>query len=136
MVTARARAPAMARVGGPAAGWGARRRGDLLRRSATRGADASKPLRAGKGGCSGIRTEEMKVLRDRKADIGISANPKREPVLSYFANEEALGFELVSGAVSEHTGLQNVVLGDVSPDAKTYRLRGGSGSPVNVARVI
>ena len=45
MVTARARAPAMARVGGPAAGWGARRRGDLLRRSATRGAVASKPLR-------------------------------------------------------------------------------------------
>ncbi len=60
----------------------------------------------------GIRTEEMKVLRDRKADIGISVNPKRETVLSYFANEEALGFELVSGADSEHTGLQNVVLGD------------------------
>ena len=78
----------------------------------------------------------MKVLRDRKADIGISVNPNRDIVLSYFANEEALGFELVSGAVSEHTGLQNVVLGDVSPDAKTYRLRGGGGSPVNVARVI
>ena len=53
-----------------------------------------------------LRTEEMKVLRDRKADIGISVNPNRETVLSYFANEEALGFELVSGAVSEHTGLQ------------------------------
>ena len=48
----------------------------------------------------------MKVLRDRKADIGISVNPNREPVLSYFANEEALGFELVSGAVSKHTGLR------------------------------
>ena len=67
----------------------------------------------------------MKVLRDRKADIGISVNPNRDTFLSYFANEEALGFELVSGAVSEHTGLQNVVLGDVSPDAKTYRLQGG-----------
>ena len=42
MVTARTRAPAMARVGGPAAGRGARRRGDLLRRSAARGSKASK----------------------------------------------------------------------------------------------
>ena len=66
------------------------------------------------GLCEGLmRTGEMKVLRDRKADIGISVNPNRETVLSYFANEEALGFELVSGAVSKHTGLRtNVVLGD------------------------
>ena len=35
MVTARARVPAMACVGGPAVGRGARRRRDLLRRSAT-----------------------------------------------------------------------------------------------------
>ena len=80
----------------------------------------------------------MKVLRDRKADIGISVNPNREVILSYFANEEALGFELVSGGLRTHGPSKNVVLGDVSPDAKTYRLRGrgGAGSPVNVARVI
>ena len=41
MVTARARAPAMARVGGPAAGRGARRLSDLLRRSPARGSKAS-----------------------------------------------------------------------------------------------
>ena len=35
MLTARARVPAMACVGGPAVGRGARRRRDLLRRSAT-----------------------------------------------------------------------------------------------------
>ena len=53
----------------------------------------------------------MKVLRDRKADIGISVNPNRETVLSYFANEEALGFELVSGAPNTRA-FENVVLGD------------------------
>ena len=45
MVSARARALAMARVGGPAAGRGARRRRDLLRSSASRGAVTWKPLR-------------------------------------------------------------------------------------------
>jgi hypothetical protein len=46
MVTARARVPAMACVGGgPAAGRGARRRRDLLRSSASRGAVTWKPLR-------------------------------------------------------------------------------------------
>jgi hypothetical protein len=45
MVTARARVPSMAGVGGPAAGRVARRRRDLLRSSATRGAVTSKPLR-------------------------------------------------------------------------------------------
>ena len=44
MVTARARVPAMACVGGPAAGRGARRRRDLLRSSASRGAVTWKPL--------------------------------------------------------------------------------------------
>ena len=45
MVTARARVPAMACVGGPAAGRGARRRRDSLRSSASRGTVTSKPLR-------------------------------------------------------------------------------------------
>jgi hypothetical protein len=45
MVTARVRVPAMACVGGPAAGRGARRRRDLLRSSASRGAVTWKPLR-------------------------------------------------------------------------------------------
>ena len=45
LVTARARVPAMAGVGGPAAGRVARRRRDLLRSSASRGAVTSKPLR-------------------------------------------------------------------------------------------
>jgi hypothetical protein len=79
----------------------------------------------------------MKVLRDRKADIGISVNPNRETVLSYFANEEALGFELVSGAVSEHTGLQKTSFWAMY--LRTPRhigCRGWAGSPVNVARVI
>ena len=45
MVTARARVPAMACVGEPAAGRGARRRRDLWRSSASRVALTSKPLR-------------------------------------------------------------------------------------------
>ena len=45
MVTARARVPAMACVGEPAAGRGARRRRDLWRSSASRVAVTSKPLR-------------------------------------------------------------------------------------------
>ena len=45
LVTARARVPAMAGVGGPAAGRVARRRRDLLRSSASRGAVTWKPLR-------------------------------------------------------------------------------------------
>ena len=46
MVTAQARVPAMACVGGPAAGRGARRRRDLWRSSsASRVAVTSKPLR-------------------------------------------------------------------------------------------
>ena len=45
MVTARARVPAMACVGGPASGRGARRRRDLWRSSASRVAVTSKPLR-------------------------------------------------------------------------------------------
>ena len=44
-MTARARVPAMACVGGPAAGRGARRRRDLWRSSASRVAVTSKPLR-------------------------------------------------------------------------------------------
>ena len=45
LVTARARVPAMAGVGGPAAGRVARRRRDSLRSSASRGAVTWKPLR-------------------------------------------------------------------------------------------
>ena len=45
LVTARARVPAMACVGGPAAGRVARRRRDLLRSSASGGAVTWKPLR-------------------------------------------------------------------------------------------
>ena len=57
MVTARARAPAMARVGGPAAGRGARRLSDLLRRSPARGSKASN------GQASYEKSLKKRVLR-------------------------------------------------------------------------
>jgi hypothetical protein len=57
-----------------------------------------EPMAHSSGDCA----EATECLR--KVDIGISVNPKRETVLSYFANEEALGFELVCGADFEYYG--------------------------------
>ena len=69
---------------------------------ASRGRKALERGEAHRAHSSGDCAEATECLR--KVDIGISVNPKRETVLSYFANEEALGFELVCGADFEYYG--------------------------------
>jgi hypothetical protein len=68
MVTARARVPAMACVGGPASGRGARRRRDLWRSSASRVAVTSNASSAG-GGFWGPSFEGAKRRRRTRSQI-------------------------------------------------------------------